>query len=65
MSAVNQHKHLAITGKLGQDIDASTTGSGGKPSDEVGMSHAAPAVDGSTGREQARGKIEGSESTRA
>ena len=65
MSNVRQHFAYAVTGDPSQEMSAEKAGSGGKASDEVGLSHAAPAVDGSTGREQSREKIEGSESTRA
>lgn len=65
-NCVPMHKKYAATGDPSQYLDsAGQMGSNGKASDEIGLSHEAPARDGSTGREQGRGKIPGSESSRA
>jgi hypothetical protein len=38
VSAINQHKHLAMSGKTGQEVSESTAGAVGKPTDRQSKS---------------------------
>lgn len=49
MGYLPQHKKLAMTGKLGQEVPDSTTGDSGKPSDQKSKS-APPAIKDKGGR---------------